>query len=77
MSAQVSNVLVMAQGPQSNWLTANEAAEYLKVKPRTLLQWTREGKVPAHKLSGTQRCVWRFLRAELDAMLFPSSAVAA
>ncbi len=77
MSAQVSNVLVMPQAPQSNWLTANEAAEYLKVKPRTLLQWTRERKVPAHKLSGTKRCVWRFLKSELDAMLFPSSAVAA
>ena len=62
---------------QNNWLTANEAAQYLKVKPRTLLQWVRDGKIPAHKLSGTQRCVWRFLKSELDAMLMPSSAVAA
>lgn len=77
MNPQVSNVLVMPQTPPSNWLTGSEAAEYLKVKPRTLLQWTREGKVPAHKLSGTKRCVWRFLKSELDAMLFPSSAVAA
>lgn len=77
MSTQVPNILVMPQAPESTWLTANEAARYLKVKPRTLLQWTREKKVPAHKLSGTKRCVWRFLKAELDAMLFPSSAVAA
>jgi excisionase family DNA binding protein len=73
----VSRLSTTPQLPQSNWLTAKEAAQYLKVKPRTLLQWTREGKVPAHKLSGTKRCVWRFLRPELDAMLFPSSAVAA
>ena len=61
----------------TEWLTAAEAAHYLKVKRRTLLQWVREGKVPAHRLSGTQRCVWRFLKSELDAMLMPSSAVAA
>jgi excisionase family DNA binding protein len=59
------------------WLTAKEAAAYLKIKTRTLLQWAREGKVPAHRLSGVQRCVWRFLRTELDAMLLPSSAVPA
>jgi excisionase family DNA binding protein len=58
----------------SQWLTANEAAQYLKVKPRTLLQWARERKIPGHKLSGVRRCVWRFLRSELDAILCASSA---
>ena len=62
---------------QIEWLTAKEAAAHLKVKPRTLLQWARENKVPSHRLSGVQRCVWRFLRSELDAMLLPSSAVPA
>ncbi len=59
------------------WMTANEAAAYLKVKPRTLLQWARARKVPGHRLTGTQRCIWRFLRPELDAILCPSSAVPA
>jgi excisionase family DNA binding protein len=59
---------------QREWLTSNEAALYLKVKPRTLLQWAREHKVPAHRLYGVERCVWRFLRPELDAMLGSSSA---
>lgn len=67
----------MSQSPQSNWLTTNEAAQYLKIKPRTLLQWARENKVPAHPLSGIQRRVWRFLMPELDAMLGLSSAVPA
>jgi excisionase family DNA binding protein len=58
----------------NGWLTANEAAAYLKVRPRTLLLWARQGKIPAHRLSGIQRCVWRFLRVELDAMLGVSSA---
>jgi len=58
---------------ETEWLTAIEAALYLKVKPRTLLQWAREGKIPAHRLCGTQRCVWRFRKWELDAILCPSS----
>lgn len=77
MGTQVSNLLVMPRAPQGGWLTANEAAEYLKVKPRTLLQWTRERKVPAHKLSGTKRCIWRFLRSELDDFLSRPCAAAA
>jgi len=48
------------------WLTANEAAQYLRVKPRTLLLWVRQGKVPAYALSGTRRRVWRFRREDLD-----------
>ena len=46
-------------------------------KPRTLVLWAREGKVPAHRLSGVRRCIWRFLRSELDAILGVSSAVSA
>ncbi|MBZ5720716.1 MAG: helix-turn-helix domain-containing protein [Acidobacteriia bacterium] len=55
--------------PQSEWLTAVEAAAYLKVKVRTLLLWVRQGKVKGYALSGTQRCVWRFQHCDLDAML--------
>lgn len=78
MSAQViSSISAMSQAPHSKWLTASEAAQYLKVKPRTLLQWARERRIPAHRLSGIRRCVWRFLMPELDAMLGLSSAVSA
>ena len=59
------------------WLTLKEAARYLKIERRTLALWARRGKVPAHRLSGIERCVWRFLRNELDAMLLASSAVSA
>ncbi len=59
----------------NTWLTLNEAAAYLKIQPRTLGLWARQGKIPAHRLSGIRRCVWRFLQSELDAMLFaPSGA---
>lgn len=54
---------------KSEWLTAREAATYLRVEPRTLLFWARQGKVKAHILSGTRRITWRFLTRDLDAMM--------
>jgi excisionase family DNA binding protein len=56
----------------SEWLTASEAAGYLRVKVRTLLLWTRKSKVKAYALSGTKRRVWRFRRVDLDAALLES-----
>jgi excisionase family DNA binding protein len=62
--------------PQSEWLTAAEAAAYLKVAHRTVLQWAKEGRIPAHRLSGTVRVTWRFRADELDGamMAAPSAA---
>jgi excisionase family DNA binding protein len=73
----------MSTLPQSDWMTATEAATYLKVKPRSLLLWVRQKKVPAYALSGIKRRVWRFRREDLDATLIsrrvlssvPSSSV--
>ena len=55
--------------PSQEWLTAEEAAKYLKVKTRSLLLWVRQGKVQAHALSGTRRRVWRFRQQDLDEAL--------
>lgn len=55
--------------PTAKWLTAGEAAQYLRVEVRTLLLWVRQGKVKGYALSGTKRHVWRFLHCDLDAML--------
>lgn len=60
---------------QSEWLTVTEAANYLKIKPRTLLLWVRQGKMKAFALSGTHRRVWRFRQPELDAALLESSVL--
>jgi excisionase family DNA binding protein len=57
---------------QSKWLTVTEAANHLKVKPRTLLLWVRQGKVKAFALSGTKRRAWRFRQTDLDAALLES-----
>jgi excisionase family DNA binding protein len=56
-------------------MTANEAAAYLKIKPRTILKWAKQGTIPAHRLSGSKRITWRFLRSELEQfILAPPSA---
>lgn len=59
----------MTMNCQFDWLTVAEAAQYLKVKPRTLLLWVRQGKVKAFALSGTKRRVWRFRCEDLDSAL--------
>jgi excisionase family DNA binding protein len=59
--------------PTSQWLTATEAAAYLKVEARTLLMWARQGRVKGYILSGTERITWRFLTADLDGMLHSPS----
>jgi len=66
----------MSNTPICEWLTATEAAAHLKVKSRTLVRWARGSRVPAHRLSGTGRITWRFLRSELDDMLEASSGPA-
>jgi len=65
----------MRAKPQTEWLTAEEAAQYLKVKIRTLLLWVRQGKVNAFALSGTKRRVWRFRREDLDSALLSRPVV--
>jgi excisionase family DNA binding protein len=60
---------------QSEWLTVEEAAAYLKVKPRSLLLWVRDGKVPAYALSGIVRRVWRFRKEDLDSSLLSKAVV--
>jgi excisionase family DNA binding protein len=59
-------------GQQSPWLTANEAALYLRVEPRTILQWARLGKLKGFALSGTKRTTWRFRLEDLDAFVYRS-----
>jgi len=51
------------------WLTTSEAATYLKIKTRTVLQWARQGKLKGYILSGVKRHVWRFRKIDLDATL--------
>jgi excisionase family DNA binding protein len=60
---------------RSEWLTANEAAAYLRIQVRTILLWARQGKVKAYALSGTKRRVWRFRLQDLDTALMESAVL--
>jgi len=60
---------------QSEWLTADEAAAYLKVKTRSLLLWVRQGKMRAYALSGIARRIWRFRKEDLDSHLLANPVV--
>jgi excisionase family DNA binding protein len=65
-----------ATAPQEcEWLTADEAAAYLKVRTRSLLRWVRLGHVRAYMLSGSKRHVWRFRKKDLDAALLAKPVV--
>jgi excisionase family DNA binding protein len=47
------------------FVDADEAARFLKINRRTLLQWARDRAVPAHPLGKGARKTWRFLISEL------------
>ena len=52
--------------PQSEWMTTEEAAAYLKMETtRALLRLVRLGRVRGYVLSGTRRHVWRFRKEDL------------
>ena len=69
LAGQALCPLDLMTSQNSNWLTATEAASYLKVEPRTLLAWVRQGRVKGVALSGTRRITWRFRAQDLDAVL--------
>ncbi|MFN1270055.1 helix-turn-helix domain-containing protein [Pseudomonas aeruginosa] len=47
---------------ESDILTLDEVADYLKAGKRTIYRLAQQGKMPAFKFGGT----WRFRRQELD-----------
>ncbi len=51
-------------------LTLNEAAAYLRVHPRTLRTKASQGKIPAAKIGK----VWRFHRGQLEEWLLRGGA---
>jgi excisionase family DNA binding protein len=49
-------------------LTARDVAERYGFSVDTILRWTRENKLPAHRISGTPRGRLRWFEDELDAL---------
>lgn len=46
-----------------NYISIEEAAEYLGVKPSTIRTWIKTKALPAHKIGGK---LWKFKRSEID-----------
>jgi excisionase family DNA binding protein len=55
----------MPRDPDSPWYTRAEAAQYLRVDPKTLDRWRRENRVTSRKIDGIQSV--RYHRDDLDA----------
>ena len=54
-------------GDTGNWLTIQEAADYLALHPNTLRRYVSEGKLRAYRSGGIRDL--RFRREDLDASL--------
>jgi excisionase family DNA binding protein len=54
------------ENPRERYVTAVEAANFLRLSPRTVQRLAREGRIPAHPLGDGKRKTWRFLLSELD-----------
>lgn len=54
---------------ESEWLTSEEAARYLRVTEQTLRNMTSNGRVPYYKLGRSNR----YLRSELKSLLVTQS----
>jgi len=56
---------------ETDILTLDEAAEYLRVHPRTLRVKASEGQIPGAKIGR----VWRFHRQQLESWLLQGGAL--
>ena len=54
----------MSQNMNDNYISIDEAAEYLGIKTVTLRNWIKKDEhIPAHKIGK----LWKFKKSELDA----------
>ena len=54
----------MSENINEKWISIEEAAEHLGIKPVTVRDWIKKGKgIPAHKIGKK----WKFKYSELDA----------
>ena len=68
MKAELPAAVRMQSLPEP-YVSAQEAARFISVNPKTLMRLARAGLVPAHALGDGVRRRWRFLKTELDAWM--------
>lgn len=47
---------------QDNWISLEEAANYMGITKDTVRNWIKKTDIPAHKIGK----MWKFKRSELD-----------
>ena len=57
-------------GAPNELLTVDEVAAFLRVKPATVYEWAKDGKIPASKIGR----LWRFRRDDVEAWVRNSSS---
>jgi excisionase family DNA binding protein len=53
------------------FVSTTEVANFLSISPRTVAKMAREGRIPAHPVSGTARRTWRFKLSEVERAFAP------
>jgi excisionase family DNA binding protein len=48
------------------FVSTKQVAQFLGLAPRTVVRMAREGRIPAHPVSGTTRRTWRFRLSEVS-----------
>lgn len=56
-------------GASPTWLTKEEAAEFLRVRPRTIDRWVAEGIIMKYRIADLQSV--RFNKEELETLVQP------
>jgi hypothetical protein len=51
------------------FVDAIAVAAHTGKKPRTIMKWARQGRIPAHPFSGTARRTWVFKLSEIDSYI--------
>ena len=65
MRCLLQNLRLISPSPIEPFVTADEAADFLRCSPVTVKRLAREGKIPAHSIQNGIRKRWRFLISEL------------
>lgn len=59
----IIKVDIMTEIKNDRWVSIEDAAEYLGIRPITIRDWIKKGKgIPAHKIGKK----WKFKYSELD-----------
>lgn len=61
------NSLLELRQEDKKWLTTQEVAKYLKVHPRTIRRYAKQGVLPEYRVTEKGRS--RFLRQDLDLLM--------